>query len=124
MSPEEELLGVVSELCPDCGHWPYTRDATLYVGWRSAEDEAVKAASNRTIRMAVRYDVAVCCDRTRLPDAETLRYQLYDALRKAGWMLDGPAGPEVFSAQTAMYLWPFTVAKAFALDEGAPVPIT
>lgn len=124
MTPEQDIAQVVGTVCPDCGHWPYTRDSGLYVGWRPGDDGPFTFARNTPVRVQIVYDLVICCDRARLADAETLRYQLYAALRDADWRLEGIPGPETYNAQTRMYLWPVSARKTFAIDEnGMPAVI-
>ena len=125
MTPEQDIARVIGDVCPDSSHWPYTRDSSLYVGFRPRDDGPWKFAAGDPVRVAIAYDVGVCCDRTRLADAETLRFALYDALRDADWMLSDNGGPEVYNAQTQMFIWGFTVVKGFDLDEfGQPHTIS
>jgi len=122
MTPEQDIARAISEVCPDCGHWPYTRNSPLYVGYRPRDDGPWKFASDRPKRVAIVYDVVACANRSRLSDLETLRFALYDGLRQAGWALSDIPGPETYNAQTQMYLWPFAVVKGFDLDDnGLPV---
>ena len=117
MTPERELENIVRPLCPDCGHWPFTQESELYVGWRAGDDGPFTFAKNRPTRVEIVYDLVICATRARLGEMEDLRFRLYDALRGGGWRLDGIPGPETYVAATQMYLWPFSVRKGFAIDE-------
>ena len=117
MTPEQDIAKAIGDICPDSGHWPYTRRSSLYVGFRPRDDGPWKYAANVPKRIAVVYDVVVAAERTRLSDMETLRFALYDGLRTAGWLLADIPGPETYNAQTQLYLWPFSVTKGFDLDE-------
>lgn len=117
MTPEQNLARTIADVCPDSGHWPYTRNSSLYVGFRPRDDGPWKFASNKPIRIAVVYEIVIFANRSRLPDMEILRYSLYDVLRAAGWFIEGIPGPETYNVQTQMYLWPFVVTKGFDLDE-------
>jgi hypothetical protein len=117
MTPEQDITQAIADVCPESGHWPYTRNASLYVGFRPRDDGPWKYAANKPKRVAVVYDVVVAANRGRLNDMETLRYALYEGLRQAGWLLADIPGPETYNAQTQMYLWPFSVTKGFDLDQ-------
>ena len=118
MTPEQDIERAIAEVCPDSGHWPYTRKSSLYVGFKPYQDGPFKFSGDRAVRVAVTYDVVVCADRSRLSDAEVLRFALYKGLRDAGWALaDNLPGYEIYNAQTQMYQWGFSVIKGFALDE-------
>ena len=124
LNPESDLQAIVSDVCPDCGHWPYTKESELFVGWRPSEDGPFTFARNTPQRVTVSFDLVICCARHRLGDSETLRFMLYQALRDGGWRLNGIPGPETYVAQTRMFMWPFTVSKGFALDEaGMPAGV-
>lgn len=117
MTPEQEIARAIADVCPDSGHWPYTRNSPLYVGFRPRDDGPWKWAGSKPKRVVIVYEVVIAANRSRLSDMETLRYALYDGLRLAGWILADIPGPETYNAQTQMYLWPFSVSKGFDLDE-------
>ena len=122
MTPEKEMDAIVRSVCPDSGHWPYTRDSDLYIGYRPGPETAT-LASDRRVRMQVRYDIVICAQRSGLAlEMEELRYKLYAALAKGGWKLDGDPGPETYDARQKRFFWPVTAVKSFALCvDGTPV---
>jgi len=124
MTPEKEMDAIVRSVCPDSGHWPYTRDSDLYIGYRPGPETAT-LASDRRVRMQVRYDIVICAQRSGLAlEMEALRYKLYAALLRAGWMIDGTPGPETYVAAHGLFLWPVTATKGFAMSaQGVPMII-
>ena len=118
MTPEKEIETIVRNVCPDSGHWPYTRDSALYVGYRPGP-ETPEIAGNRIIRMHVRYDLAIVSRRGPMAyEMEKLRYKLYAALYAGGWKFETEPGPETYDARAGQFLWPISVIKGFALDAG------
>ena len=65
MTPEKDIETIVRSVCPDCGHWPYTRKSDLFVGWKPA-GETVHMASDRIARVQVSYDLIVISRRSEL----------------------------------------------------------
>lgn len=119
MTPEQSIEAAVRAAIPASGHWPYTRDADVFCGWRPAQDRTA-SASDRPTRCAVRYDLILCHKRGAEGDAERARFALYGALRAAGWRITD-TGPEAYAAQTQMFYWPVTVERGFGLDaDGQP----
>lgn len=121
MTPEQDIERIISAIHPDCGHWPYEKDSDLYVGWRAGEESFMPAGSNRALRATIIYDVAIGYTRSRIIEAERLRYQLYAELARGGWKLHDKPGPETYSAKHGLRFWPFSVTKGFAMDaDGVP----
>lgn len=122
MTPEKEMQAIAQSVCADSGHWPYTRASGLYIGYRPGA-ETLKAASDRTVRVLVRYDLVICAQRGELAnEMETLRFKLYAALMAAGWQIDGEPGPETYDAKAGRFMWPVSAVKSFALRaDGTPV---
>ena len=124
MTPEKDIETIVRSVCTDCGHWPYTRQSDLFVGWKPSGDAIVQRGSNRIVRMQVSYDLIVIAQRRDKIafEVEALRYKLYAALIAGGWQLDGQPGPETFDDRQQRFLWPISVSKGFALNaQGLPV---
>lgn len=121
MTPEKEIETIVRSVCPDCGHWPYTRKSDLFVGWKPA-GESPQMGSNRVMRMQVSYDLIIISRRSELAyEMEALRYRLYSALLAGGWRLETPPGPETYDDRQQRFLWPISVVKSFAIDtQGVP----
>ncbi len=115
MTPEESIKRAATAACPDGGHWPYTEDADIFVGWRPAGDSYERASSRRT-RVKVTYDIALCYKRGAQEAAEAARFALHRALDDAGWTIQD-CGPEAYNAATEMFLWPVTAARSFGLDQ-------
>lgn len=122
MTPEKDMERIVSGVCPDCGHWPYTRKSDLFVGWKPGPVTPVMAGA-RMIRAQVGYDLIVIARRgEHAQRVEALRYRLLLALLGGGWKLEGPPGPETYDDQGERFLWPMSVVKSFSLDaQGLPV---
>ena len=95
MTPEKDIETIVHRVCPDSGHWPYTRESDLFVGWKPAGDAIAQMASDRVVRVQVSYDLIVIGQRRgdMAAKMEKLRFDLYGALLAGGWKLDGPPGP-------------------------------
>lgn len=118
MTPEKEIETIVRSVCPDSGHWPYTRKSDLFVGWKPSGDTVLQMAGNRVVRMMVSYSLIVISRRSELAhDMEQLRYRLYSALLKEGWKLESPPGPETYDDRGQRFLWPIQVCKGFAIGE-------
>lgn len=124
MTPEEDIQKIVASVCPQSGHWPYTRDADLYIGYRPGE-ETLRFASDRPFTTSILYDVVICAKRgVSAARMEALRYTLYAALQKGGWKLTQPPGPESYIPAHELFLWPLTVGKMFYFNErGEPEDI-
>ncbi|MBR5302950.1 MAG: hypothetical protein IKU38_08955 [Clostridia bacterium] len=123
MTPEKDIESIVRSVCPDSGHWPYTRESDLFVGWKPAGDTIAQMAGNRIARMQVSYDLIVIGVKRgdMAQRMEALRFKLYAALRAGGWKLEAPPGPETYDDRQQRFLWPISVCKGFTLDEqGAP----
>lgn len=123
MTPEKDIETIVRGVCPDSGHWPYTRESDLLVGWKPAGDAIAQIASNRVVRVQVSYDLIIIGQRhgDMAAKMEKLRFDLYGALLAGGWKLDGPPGPETFDDRQQRFLWPISVTKGFMLDlQGQP----
>lgn len=122
MTPEKEITALIGEVCKDSGHWPYTRDSDLYIGFRPGP-ESFTMAGNHTVRVQVRYDIVICAQRGGLAlEMEKMRFQLYAKLMGAGWQMDGDPGPETYDAKMKRFLWPLSCVKSFAISaEGRPV---
>lgn len=124
MTPEESLERVLRAAGLEGGHWPYTRSADVFAGWRPAEDSVPERPSGRRVRIRVTYDIVLCHRRGAQKKAEAARFALYRALETAGWTLCD-TGPEVYTAQTEMFYWPVTAARGFGLDaDGQPYDLT
>lgn len=119
MRPEADISVIVRSVCPQSGHWPYTRDADLYIGYRPGNEE-LETASNRVTGVQVEYDIVICGKRGTAAQMETMRYQLYDALLAGGWRLAGKPGPEAYIAEHQLFLWPLTAVKRFAVVDKRP----
>lgn len=124
MTPEQDIAKIVASVCESSGHWPYTRDADLYIGYRPGE-EALRVASDRVFSSEVEYDIVIAARRGEAAgQMEVLRYQLYNALIRDGWLLKGLPGPEAYIDGHEMFLWPLTVVKRFYISEtGQPETI-
>ena len=121
MTPEMEIAAIIDSVCTDSGHWPYTRDSDLYIGFRPGP-ESFAMAANRPVRVQVRYDIVICAQRGGLAlEMEKMRFKLYAALMQNGWAMDGNPGPETFDAKTKRFMWPLSCVKSFAISaEGEP----
>ncbi len=120
MRPEEDIARVVRSVCEQSGHWPYTADADVYIGFRPAGEE-LRSAANRTVDTQIEYDIVICGRRGAATAMEEMRYRLYDALREAGWRLTQTPGPETYVAAHELFLWPLSAGKRFAMDkDGLP----
>lgn len=118
MTPEQDIGRVIASVCEDSGHWPYTRDAELYIGFRPAGD-GFSFAGDRIIRAKVSYDVVICARRGAMAEKmEEMRYKLYDALLRGGWKFEGEPGPETYSDAHGLFMWPVTVSKGCVLGAG------
>jgi len=124
VTPEKDIERVIASVHAASGHWPYTRDADLYIGFRPA-GEALTLASDRVVRTRVSYDIVIAAKRGDMAGRmEALRYKLYAALLRAGWMIDGTPGPETYVAAHGLFLWPVTATKGFAMSaQGVPMII-
>lgn len=123
MTPEESIKRAVCATGLPCGHWPYTKSASVFAGWRPARD-AFDRASGRRMRVAVRYDLVLCFKRGMEDEAERKRFALYGALNRAGWALE-ETGPEAYMEASEMFYWPLTVTRSFGLDQdGQPYDLT
>lgn len=120
MSPEADIRQALATACPNAGHWPYTKDADVFAGYRPAEDTIVWAG-NAAIKAEVSYDVVIYHRLGAAEEAEAMRFAVYAALRAAGWLMTAAAGPESYIANAELFAWPFTVAKRFYLLDGQPV---
>lgn len=113
-SAERDIEAIVRSVCRDSGHWPYTADSDLFIGYRPGPETPVMAGT-RMIRVQVRYDLVIMATRSGLAEKmETMRYALYDALLAGGWKFDGEPGPETYDARTRRFMWPVSVVKGFA----------
>lgn len=113
-SAETDIAAIVRSVCADSGHWPYTADSDLFIGYRPGP-ESVYMAGTRLIRVMVRYDLVIVATRCDLAvQMETMRYRLYDALLAGGWKFDGEPGPETYDARARRFMWPVSVVKGFA----------
>lgn len=121
MTPEKDIESIVRRVCPDCGHWPYTRKSDLFIGWRPGPERPVMS-SDRIMRMQVSYDLIVIARRSDLAlEMEALRYRLYGALVAGGWKFESDPGPETHDDRENRFLWPISVVKSFAIDaQGMP----
>lgn len=121
MTPEQDIAGIVASVCESSGHWPYTRDAELYIGYRPGVEE-LKMAGDRVFSTEIEYDIVIAAKRgAAAGQMESLRYQLYNALWRGGWKLRGVPGPESYVDAHEMFLWPLTVVKRFCVDgDGQP----
>ena len=116
MTPEKNIETIVRGVCLDSGHWPYTQKSDLFIGYKPA-GETPMMASDRIMRMQVRYDLIIIARRSaKACEMETLRYRLYAALLRGGWKFDGDPGPETYDNQGDRFLWPVSVVKSFAID--------
>ena len=114
-SAETDIAAIVRSVCRDGGHWPYTSDSDLFIGYRPGPETPVMAGT-RLIRVMVRYDLVIMATRSGLAaQMETMRYALYDALLAGGWKFDGEPGPETYDARARRFMWPVSVVKGFAL---------
>lgn len=120
MRPEEDIERVVRSVCPQSGHWPYTADADVYIGFRPA-GEALRSASDKTVDTQIEYDIVICGKRGAASAMESMRYRLYNALRAGGWRLTEKPGPETYVAAHELFLWPLSVVKRFMMGkDGLP----
>lgn len=115
MTPEDSIRQAVETACPACGHWPYTRSADVFCGWRP-EGDRMSDAANRPVRCMVSYDLVLCYRRGAEHDAQRTRFALYDALRRAGWRIRDN-GPEAYTDKTDMFYWPIVVERGFGMDD-------
>lgn len=124
MTPEKDLSTIVRSVCEDSGHWPYTRESDLFIGFKPAGDTIAQMGSNRIMRMVVSYDlIMIGVKRGDMAQRmEEMRFKLYAALLAGGWKLETPPGPETYDDRQQRFLWPVSVSKGFALDaQGLPV---
>lgn len=113
-SAETDIAAIVRSVCRDSGHWPYTADSDLFIGYRPGPETPLMAGT-RLIRVMVRYDLVIMATRSGLAaQMETMRYALYDALLAGGWKFDGEPGPETYDARACRFMWPVSVVKGFA----------
>lgn len=120
MTPEQEITAVVKGVCPQSGHWPYTRDADIYIGFIPVR-ETLSFSSSRVTGSVVEYDLVIFAKRGHAQEMETMRYRLYDALHAAGWYLADSPGPESYNRGTDQFMWPVTARKRFAMGpDGVP----
>ena len=117
MHPEEEMETLLRGVCPQSGHWPYTKSADLYIGFRPGGEELTFSSSRVTGTLVI-YDIVICARRGRLMEMETLRYGLYDALHRAGWQLTDKPGPESYNRATDLFMWPVSAKKRYAIGPG------
>lgn len=114
-SAETDIGTIVRSVCSDSGHWPYTADSDLFIGYRPGPETPMMSGT-RLIRVMVRYDLVIMATRSGLAaQMETMRYALYDALLAGGWKFDGEPGPETYDARARRFMWPVSVVKGFAL---------
>ena len=119
MTPENSIENAVGAVGIPCGHWPYTKRADVFCGFKSVGD-TFDRASGRRLRVAVRYELVLCHKRGAEDEAERMRFALYEALNRAGWTLVDN-GSEVYEEQTEMFYYPMTVSRGFGLDaDGQP----
>lgn len=111
MAPETEMEALVAGVCPQSGHWPYTKKAELYIGFRPG-GETLSFSSSRVTGTVVSYDIVICAVRGKSAEMEALRYRLYDALHANGWYLDGDPGPETYDRNAGLFYWPVSAKKA------------
>lgn len=125
MTPEESIGRALESVGVPCGHWPYTdRLDGVVIGYRPRADDFGQSAGNRPVRVQVTYDLVIIRTRDALKKAETTRFALYDALRKAGWRL-GDLGPETYVAEQKRHYWPLSATRGFGLDaNGQPYDLT
>lgn len=124
MTPEKDIETIVRSVCPDSGHWPYTRKSDLFVGFKPSGEAITQVSGNRIVRMQVSYDLIVIGVKRgdMAQKMEALRFKLYAALRAGGWKLEAPPGPETYDDRQQRFLWPISVCKGFAIGEdGQPV---
>ena len=114
MAPEEEMEALVAGVCPQSGHWPYTKQAELFIGFRPG-GEQLTFSSSRVTGTLLCYDIVICAVRARAREMEALRYRLYDALHAAGWYMDGDPGPESWDRSMGLFMWPIRVKKRYAI---------
>ena len=120
MSPEQDIKQALLTACDNVGHWPYTRDAGIFIGYRPAEDDVIWAGDT-AIKVSISYDVVIYHRLGSAEEAEAMRFQVYAALRADGWLHDGTPGPESYIANAELFAWPFTVSKRFYLLDNQPV---
>ena len=121
MTPEKDIETIVRGVCPDCGHWPYTRRSDLFVGWRPGAERPMMG-SDRIMRMQVSYDLIIISRRSDMAcEMEALRYKLYLALLAGGWKFESEPGPETYDDREQRFLWPIQVVKGFVIGaDGLP----
>jgi len=120
MTPEQDIRQALETVCPNVGHWPYTKDAGIFIGFRPSEDD-LTWAGNRAIAAVISYDVVIYHRLGSAEEAEATRFAAYAALRAAGWLHDNQPGPESYIANAELFAWPFTVNKRFYLVDNQPV---
>lgn len=122
MTPEKDLSQIVTGVWPESGHWPYTRDSGMYIGYRPGQ-ESMTCGADRIVRVTSRYDLVIFAQRspTTATDMEELKYKLYAALLAGGWKFDTEPGPETYDERTGLFMWPIQVSKGFAIGkDGLP----
>lgn len=120
MTPEQDIQQALVQACPNAGHWPYTKDAGVFIGYRPAGDR-LTWAGNKTIVSETAYDVVIYHRLGYAEDAEQMRFDVYAALHENGWLLDDEPGPESYVANMELFAWPLTVRKRFYIRDGVPI---
>ena len=101
MTPEQDIEQAIKEVCPDAGHWPYTRNSPLYVGYRPRDDGPWKFSANAPKRVAIVYDAV---KKTLVVNGRATAWNL-DAQGRLGLhVFVDRVGLEIFSLDGLQYL--------------------
>ena len=120
MTPEQSIRGALSEACEHVGHWPYLHDAGVFIGYRPSGDR-LRWAANAPIVTDTAYDIVVYHRLGYAEAAEQMRFDVYAALRAAGWTMENEPGPETYVANMELFAWALTARKRFAIVDGQPM---
>lgn len=111
MTEEERLEGVLGTLGCPVEHTPYTGSKPTHITYHPLGEHIDVFASGRPMRGRVRYRIVIYAD----GEYAALRWQLYAALRKAGYVMPVDPGPEIYNNETKIYGWPVTVDRAIVI---------
>ena len=105
--PERALQEIARQVGIPGSHAPYDAQSDLYCVWSPNGDEFTQSASNRPLRLACSYTIAICAR----GEYTAIKLKMYRALHAAGFVIKG-AGGETYDAAAHLYIWPIRVLCA------------
>lgn len=111
MTEEERLEGVLGALGCPVEHTPYTGTARTHITYHPLGEHIEVFGAGRPMRGTIRYRIVIYSP----GEYAALRWQLYAALRAAGYVMPVDPGPEIYNYDTKLYGWPVTVDRRIAI---------